>query len=320
LDSFTKLAPRLKNELKDAGHDVDALHKRIKKLTDDYEARFATIRDKFGAHQQELPLADTISYWLDIDFVSMGYFRDECMEIYNDMHALDATVFEPYVDSADQGNGVLASSLNSIPSKDTVFSLGVDRLALTRPRTVAMVGIAPMHRKAQLIVSIIDMQVIEGTVWASIGDGYADMDIALRSLMITDHISLLHNLYPIVPATNPHREDSFLEVLRSAAVPSKSYLEGSFALIDQSLLNGLTTVRNKIGAHIDTNSTLSDLTSSIEAVAIEEVGAENLKHMAAFTSTCSRDIRLRLVLPHGGSLGPDVVGVEKHGGSKGFGE
>lgn len=318
LDSFTKLAPQLKNQIKQMGTNVSSIHERLKKLLDDYESDYAIIRDKLSAHRQILSLPETIECWNDIDLISVGYFIDECVEIYHELRILNPTL-PTYNDSADYQNTSLAESLKELPIENFKVTLSSDVLALTREKTVGLIPNGEFQHKGSQIASIIDMLRIEYGILNTTNPANKDFDRILKSLIIVDTISLIDNLYPTTTANIVHQEKSFLELGEEVNQIGIKILADAHASLDTSRINRVRQIRNKISAHIDASTNITDLLNQLDQLDFIDIDKISVNQSKLFCSCCEKDVRSKLFLINNMEL-KDVIAVEDTGAVKKFNE
>lgn len=81
IDSLLKFLPQIKNVAYKnqiiSKVDEAEFKRLIKVIENSYTGTYDIIREKLSAHQQQLPLVDTISWWSDIDAISIKILSDD---------------------------------------------------------------------------------------------------------------------------------------------------------------------------------------------------------------------------------------------------
>ena len=154
LDAFLQLAPRLKNELKGIKKDVLDVHECLRKLESDYEGNYSRIRDKLTAHRQELPLADLIEAWNEVDLVSTTIFTEDAETIYRlmaDLHP-DVPAYTEFKGVNDPAIArIVRTEFGDAPQG---LQVGTDNLAITRPQTVTFIPTCDFQRQVMQVVGL----------------------------------------------------------------------------------------------------------------------------------------------------------------------
>jgi len=316
LDSFLRFAPALKNAGREAGtlsaDDAEAVKERIAKLRTDYEGYYATLRDKAGAHQQEVALDRLIELWNDIDTSTLAVLADDVKAIFAALHEPGLSSFprpkELDVPAFFKGSG-------SAP-RCRVPEIGIDRVGSTRPRTMTMVAMHPTQEKCQRIVTAFDnLHVLTSDPMALLQGSPVGTKIVL-DLMVVDLCSILDNLYVDRAADAHSAADPCLVTLwRADAFKGTPALE-IFAR-DRGFETQLRDVRNKASGHIDSNLSLSDIFALLKQFPRDRLATYPQDLWGAFSAGCMADIRSKIFLVQRAALA-GVVSVVDTGSVKPF--
>jgi hypothetical protein len=248
LDGFLMFAPALKNSMRKAAKltDMEATEIKVKieKLRSDYEGYYATLRDKVGAHQQEVTLDRLFEVWNDIDTTTLSIFAEDVGVIFAMLSKGGLTV------SFSRPKGLASGELGKafagiVPSPGSPFRVGIDRVALTRPQTVGILSSHPTQEKGQRIVGGFDnlrllIDQVEG-----VSQQYDLAEKALADLVVVDLCSIVDNMFLDRPADkNSGPDPSLLTQWTKDGFGGAPILQ-NFAR-DHILENQLREVRNKV--------------------------------------------------------------------------
>jgi hypothetical protein len=321
IDSFLKLAPALKNELLKANRltkaDADALKGTIKTLSSDYEGYYATVRDKVGAHQQEVDLALLLECWNEIDESTLTILRDDVAAIWAALEAGGATpTFRRPPELDDATALVPPGSIRSLGAGDGV-RIGLDRVALTRSATTSMIGGHPAQEKGQRVITALDniRQLIDSRL-EHFTASWVIAEKASVDLIVVDACSLLDNLFTDDPRNLGAGSDpSLVSIWATEGIKGQSVLAAFNR--DHLLEAKLRRLRNKFCAHVDGEEKFKDLLAEAISFPLADLDAYLQRIWKAFEAACALDVRTRVLLIHGRKL-EGVVGVEDSGAVKPF--
>lgn len=307
IDSFTKLAPALKNTLVTdkvlTRAEGDAVKEKIKKLTADYESYYAQLRDKTGAHQQEVDLDRLIEIWNETDTATLTIFADGVAEVI----ALfgKAGLSTLHARPAELNDEKFLTALAQIGSEGSPATMGVDRVAITRPQTLGMISCHPTQEKAQRVIAAFDnIEVIRTRLPKFTSRVPHKIFI---DLLVVDLCSILDNLFKDDPGdANRAADPSLVTLWKAENMRGVSTLE-AFPR-DVQLEDHLRTIRNRASAHVDTQMTLEDILSLVRAFRDRDTYDYLTSLNRTFCAACSQDMRTRILLIHGVAL-QGLVGV-----------
>jgi hypothetical protein len=301
VDAFLKLAPQLKNRLRETGANVSEVHREIGQLTTDYESFYARIRDKLTAHRQEMDIADLIEAWNENDLVTLTVFSDEIFRLYSAMSSMHSDVPD-YEDMA----GVNAEATEKIVRdgcSDVVtdgVTAATDCLAITRPQTVTIIPTCDLQRKVMQIISIIDTFKFTNHLHG-LFIGCSDLKRIVRAMLVIDAINLIDNVFPRT-GNGPEHVSSLLEIARNEGSSATEVLETAATLRDAMAEGRVRVIRNKIAAHVDAVESLRDLLQRLDALAGRDLSAIVNHGISTINKFCVRGDMANILLIHGKQL------------------
>jgi hypothetical protein len=222
VDAFIKLAPALKNELKRTGSlgqvDAEALKERIKKLTSYYESYYATVRDKFAAHQQAVDLVLLIEAWNEIDEATLRVLADDVADVWRGLEAGGAV--SAFSRPAELDDVSTLEAFKHFVANSGTVRMGVDRVGMTRPNTVSMIPTGLFQEKAMRVITAFEgfRVLINSGLEQSTAQWYLP-EKASVDLLVVDSCSLIDNLFETRPANGAvAAEDSLVTIWQSQGV------------------------------------------------------------------------------------------------------
>lgn len=293
IDSFVKLAPVHKNALRRAGTLQSArlrgAEAKIAQLRQDYEAWYAGLRDKLGAHQQLLPLPRLFELWNDIDAASLSIFADDAAAVQG---LLGGSSLVRPIELDSHGVYAAYTSVSGVSSEP---QLAVDRVAHTRPNTVSIIAAHPTQEKAQRVLTAIDNIGTLTTQLPSVQASFAVAWKALIDLLVLDICSLIDNLFVDRPADRNGPEDPSLMTLWA-----RDKFRGAPHLQafprDVQLEQVLRDTRNRACAHLDHRLSLQQLLWLTRALPMPRLSDYVGALHGRFLEACRMDIRTKLFL------------------------
>lgn len=307
IDNLLKIAPQVKNlanklEIIDKSEE-DEFKRLIKVIDASYTGSYDTIRDKLSAHQQNLPLDETISWWGDIDASSINV-------LYDDLRALKVFIASKRL-AIDRDLRIEKFPATFESEKKFVFNAG--RFGLGTEGAVSIVPGHETQEKAGLVSSAIDFLQKDFWLTASFDDPQSEHFTHLNNigwlLALIDFTSLLDCIY------SDDKEKSLVKVWEDANMSGIIQLKSIPR--DQKFEADIRVVRNKIAAHLDTVAPLEQtlkLFYDLDVTKFYEYVAGFLK---SFFDACRSDIRTRHMLAHNVELN-GVIALAKDDSIKPF--
>ena len=310
VDSFLKLAPRLKNRMREEGgmdsHIADEITNKINKLRTDYEAYYATIRDKLAAHQQEVDLTILLETWNEIDEATLCLLSEDVSAVWGALETQGAkSVFARPAELDDP------SVLQAFEALDESHGMrvGADRVAMTRPGTVAMLPSGLFQEKAMRVLTA--FETFKTVVNSGLEQATAHWllpEKASVDLLVVDACSIIDNVFDPRPARSPvSAEDSLVALWKAHDVRGIETLEGFQR--DLVLESQTRELRNRFCAHVDADMALADLINLMVKFPLRPMSKYIESIWLAFRSVCMQDMRTRPFLIHG----QPVVGFDEIG-------
>lgn len=305
--SFVEHARRLRKLLNDAGLQSQRFHKTKEAYAVQFDEYFQTIRDRLGAHVQDIDFGRRIELWTDIDLSKAEFFTDGAKEIYRLLEELSIEGDVPFTDAAilsDTAFQIALEAYSKSGRKTLVVEMGCDPLAMTRPHTTAIMNLTPVHARAGQIV-LIHRWVKMGTVQIEHFGAFPDVARILRARLVTDVVSGCDCLITRpLSATAPQRMDGLDKLLDAENFlpnPINDFV-ASFA-VDPTIAP-FRRIRDKIGAHleIDSNIALEMLLKELDEFDLKDLLSfyDTLRNV--FEKACRSTIILRTYLADGQTI------------------
>ncbi len=314
VDSFLKIAPALKNQLKRADHITSFQEKEIKKLinklTDEYRNYYSTIRHKLAAHQQEVDLGLLLECWNEIDDITLNLFTDDVTQVWGLMKDHMPSIGFPA--PPELSDEKMLKPFSSIQYSGAGVRIGLDRVALTRQNTVSMFAAHSSQEKAMRVITAFEgFRVLLDSRLELATSKWCLPEKASIDLMVIDTVSVIDNIF----GRDGDGEMSLHEMWKESDIAGADTLKAFSrdSVFEASLLQ----LRNKVSAHLDTAEQLSVLFQMLESFSLNELFEYMKSLWNTFESACKQDIRTKPFLIHGTEL-KGVIAVEDTGAIKPF--
>jgi hypothetical protein len=311
IDNLLKLAGRLKNRLAAEGAlDSSAkveVEKAIATLRADYEGSFDLVRDKLSAHAQLIDLGNALAWWSRVDYSTVEI-------LYDDVERLEAA-FRISKDMAFTPIGAdyrpLKIPVDNLLSPDAQhFHMDTGRLGLSSGGAVGVIMMSPVHEKAQLVISTLDMIKFDFALTCLVekfSTKYNELLFdAAWLLAVIDTCSLIDNLFVQSTIDGPSLLDQWGAEGFSGHVALVRMNSARDAIFEAELRN----LRNKIAAHLDADGSFESLHEGFVRFDLGKVVAYVNWLASQFFEACRADIRTKMFALHGMQL-HGVLGLAK---------
>jgi hypothetical protein len=307
IDSLLKVLPQIKNAAyknQIINRNEEAEFKRLIKVVEtSYNGTYDTIRDKLSAHQQQLPLDQTLSWWADIDSITIEVLGDDIDAIYD------------FMASKRFCNG---NKLNLLPhpsdftsEKKITFNAG--RFGMGIAGAVSIIPGHEVQEKSVMAMSAIDF--LKKDLWLTYvfddpkSEHYTHVNNIGWFLAIIDFTSLLDCIYDDI------KEKSLATIWRENNI--KGYQTLMQIPRDINLESEIRLVRNKIAAHLDDKKELTDSLHIYYKLDAQKFYSYIISFVNSFLTSCKEDIRNAHMLAHDVELN-GVIGLAKDESIKSF--
>ncbi|HEY1076811.1 MAG TPA: hypothetical protein VGE51_08980 [Fontimonas sp.] len=303
IDNLLKLAPQLKNRLAAEGSlsatDKVAVELAIGTLRGSYDGSFDSVRDKLAAHAQIMDLGTALAWWDSIDYSTIDV-------LYDDVERVERTLRTSRdMDFARIGTDYRpldVPSDNDLSPDSEKFHVDSGRLGLSSAGAVSLIVLAPEHKKAQLVVSTLDMIRFDFALTCLV-ENYSTRYRELLFdagwlLALMDTCSLIDNLFDDSPIDGP----SLLDQWEAIGLKGHAVLRDMDLRRDAVLEEEIRRLRNKFAAHIDADAEFEDLHAAFVRFDLARVVAYVHWLANGFLSACRVDIRTRMFAVHGSLL------------------
>lgn len=288
IDSLLKLLPQVKNEayrkqIINKADETEFKH-LIRDIENSYTGTYDTIRDKLSAHQQQLPLAETISWWDDIDAISIKILSDDIKAIraFMSMHSI-----------ANGNNLELMPHAKKFTSEKK-FTFNAGRFGMAIEGAVSIIPGHEVQEKSTMVSTAIDF--IKKNFWLTwaYDDPKSDHHTHLNNigwfLAIIDFISLLDCIY------DDKKEKSLATLWQETNMIGLENLHQITR--DSTFESEIRIVRNKVAAHLDGKDELKDCLEIYYRLDLSKLHRYITDFINSFFAACSLDIRNRHMLAH----------------------
>lgn len=315
---FIDHARTLRRPLREAGHNTATFHKLKETFADDFDAYFVKARHRFSAHVQDLPLEERLALWNDIEILKVDYFVDGAREIYSHLGDLGIVGFTPYVPPAELSDVGLASSLQAMRDGQRAASgpeFASDALALTRPNTVSMLNLTPVHERAGQI-ALLRRWIRTQRAMLDILAAFPRVQRLLTARLMTDIVSFADCLITRPTAPDAPQAQLGLDDLIRDGGQSAEPIEAFLTAFDfEAALGPLRSLRNQVGGHLegDQATPLATLTANLDVFHTRDALAFFDRMEAAFLNACRGVIYLTTYIGDGERV-RGVTGLEPREG------
>ncbi|MFC9600201.1 hypothetical protein ACFTQL_20380 [Peribacillus butanolivorans] len=302
LDSYLDLISRLKNMIRKEGIDVKQEHSEILRLNKMYEEFFSVIRDKVGAHRQDMEFVELIEKWNDLTNMTIKQFFVISESIYSSL-ANKQQSFMTYtrpVELCATNKKLLIEYTKSLNKQIPVIA--VDNLALTRPNTATIIPTHELQTRGTMLISIIEMIEIEICLYHKFKEINNRFERLLKSMIIVDLFSIIDNLWGSDKTKYKPEIKGYYKVCEE--IQHKGFHILHKTLLQRNILleNYIKIARNKYAAHIDTKNTIEKLFKLTDRIKIDFIIKIFIPLKESFNQANKLDIRTKILLIHGNEL------------------
>jgi len=274
------------------------IKRKLNELDNNFKEKLQLQRHKLSAHIQDLDLSDRIHGWQDITKDEIDKFSHDIFEIYRLFHRQET--FQELIDenfelSIEQKNSIR----NLVKEKDIESEphIGMDILSITRSNTGSIIPCHPIQDKILTLNSINLMLDFEISLFNCLdNNNYKQL---VKTLAINDIISFIDNLITRENSSyigldeiidfqiRPWKRHRFFENKPNNFSPLKGkkydFREDKEIRKSQRVLNiflekfnfesvaSIRDVRNKIGSHIDKNSSIESVVILLDNLDSEKI-------------------------------------------------
>lgn len=308
IDNFLKIIGWVKNECRRTGRlsitNTKTLEALINTVRYSYDTQYDLIRDKLAAHQQALPLDESITWWNEIDTTTVDVFRDDLSHIRDVL----TTLFPSHAQQ------IVTEHIDFSNEKE-FFGLGkivfdTTRLGLTEPNSVSIVPCHSTQDKAALIAAAIRFLKSDFYLTTRVNNPQTETSRLLFDigwyLAVIDLTSIIDCIF------EDGKEPSLLTLWRQSGIKGQSLLT-SFGR-DVEIESQMKSTRNKIAAHIDSQNSLSSSYQNFLTLDLAGVHAYAIRLVNHFLNACRADIRTKMFSADGIEIPGAVALPQKNGG------
>ena len=302
---FIDHARQLRKPLQLLGVATRDFHARKEAYAQSFVEHFPVLRDRMGAHMQDVELLNRLQLWSDIEVVKLSYFVDGAREIY--AHALGPLKllgYDAYASFPEVADGSLEAALEGFckaTHQPPGVRMAVDAVAGTRPDALVMLNEHPAHVRAKQIVSLVEWASLEDRLCGAL-ERFPNAYRLVKSQLVTDVVSLADCISTRPVPAGSMQEMKGLDILLAEA-GAVAWLLDEFkkAFRFEDAVAALRPARDMIGGHLDDdpNASLSALHAELDSVSYIDLLRFLDKLQAVFEAVCREVVWLGSYLHHG---------------------
>lgn len=282
---------QIQGPLKAAGHDIGDFKGSRLAVGKEYDEYYRRTRNKLSAHVQDLALLERADLWLDVDAGKLDYFVDAAREIYSQrLGPLGIAGYQPYTPFPELADDDFRPFRATPRPPLHGVEVGTDALAITRPGSIAMLNMTPVHQRAQMLALL--LRWIDGTAQVLVAvSGHANARRLAVAQLVTDVVSFADCLFTRLDAGEKQEMDG-LDVLVAAESKSLAAVLANTTIRDR--VEQLRDLRNKITSHLDVaTDDLQTLLARLDAADSKEALRLFQRMYNAFAEACREVFYLR---------------------------
>lgn len=292
---FIRWARRAKNELRGRPQLRESV-RELERALNELELRdwgsYEDIRHRIAAHRQTLAATPTDAIlrggemWNDISEATVRILSEDARAIWNRLAAVHDI---PPLDSFPAISPELAAAIAERgyePAPDGLIS-GVGSFDATRGDSfLAIQGGDLDEHNRQLVDAIRNVRTLS-QLWLAV-NGHDPYWRVVLAAMVTEACTLIDLIYGAPAASSNHDQVSLLELLErdEPRSPAISLLRLARQSLDSNALDDVRELRNRVGAHVDQQLSVSQITQRMQSFdaghlnAVMDHGLDALKNAA----------------------------------------
>lgn len=291
-----------------------------------FDEYFGTLRDRLGAHVQDLDFGLRIELWNGMDVNKIGFFVEGAVETYNALAAFNIPGFVALPNApAELTNPAFLAKLDQFRASGSEprAEFASDPLGMTRPGTSSGSGMTPVHDRASQLTLIArwvewDLAMLERFT------GFLHTRRILLSRLVTDVLSYADCLVtrPVLPGA-PQAMPGFNDLMASEREgPSPAFASFLAGYRFRAVAEGFRPLRNEAGGHLDISPTVSiaGICARLDAVDVEDLTTFFRTMRNLFTAACMERNYLKIYLADGhpirGGVPVQLDSVKHYGGTQ----
>lgn len=306
-NDFIAHSRQLRKLVKLHGSDT-AFHKKKEIYAGWFNEYFQIVRDRLGAHVQDLDFGKRIDLWMDIDAAKIGIFVEGAIETYDSLAGLNLPGYSALPNTPQELTDpafvtALDQYRNSALAPRAEFAS--DPLGMTRPGTVSGSGTTPIHDRASQLTLIARWVDWDLSLLERFGS-FPRVRRIFASRLVTDVLSYADCLVTRpLPATAPQAmaglNDLMVNEKEGSSAAFAAFLSGYRFYQTADLFRPL---RNEIGGHLESDLSVSiaDIVAHVDALNRSDLKCFFLTMHDAFRAACSERIYLKVYLIDGQAI------------------
>jgi hypothetical protein len=271
LRAYLDHAPQLKNKLGAAGVTVAGAEQALARLRGDFESDYKRVRDKLGAHRQDLDMVDRLELWNAVDQLSTTLLVDDANDAWQALASSSGSLWAVDDFPAVRDEKIAAGFGHSERTTGPGFEHTADNLGYAQENTASPVLIPGMQERFGQVISIVRFGGEVSVMSALTAD--RDVHRILQGLFVVSALNLLENLFPSVQVSKAeHRPQTLMAAFDADGRPEAGdVLREAEAKLDISLIARILSVRGHIAAHIDQQQPLKASLAELDQLSMDDV-------------------------------------------------
>ena len=306
-ESFIAHTRSLRKPLQQSGTKTKDFHQTKENYARLFDEYFHLVRDRLGAHVQDIDFTRRIDLWNDIEFSKSQFFVDGAIEIYNLLGTLNIPFYIPYEQPPLLSDPTFSHALQVFRASGSAklgVEMGSDPLAMTRPNTSAMLNLSPIHVRAGQI-ALTHRWITMSINQLSRFSAFPDVVRIIKGRLITDVISACDCILTRNLASTASQRMDGLDALIDAGNFSPNPVKAFAAVFAvEANVAPFRSVRDQIGAHLELDPlvTLHSLLGALDDYKVTELLDFYSRIRNVFEKTCRSVIFLVSYLIDGQTL------------------
>lgn len=278
------------------------LKARVNEYSDTFDTYFGLVRDKVGAHLQDIDLFERAELWVSIDRSMVEYFADGSREIWDLLGTLGTPGHLPFVTPAALADLDVANRLSLFSQSSAAMpALAVDWFASTRPNALMGFNGTPVHARAGQLALLRRWMFLQIDMLRLFGL-HPDIARLLRARLLTDIVNFHDCLITRpVSASAPQAMPGLDALLGARTAGAEAIAKFAATNRDDQTIEPLRAVRDRVGAHLDIDPTvdLATLTGELDGYDLDTALVHYARLEAVFLNVCKATVYLKMYLADG---------------------
>lgn len=303
-NDFIVHSRQLRRPVRLYGSDV-TFHQKKETYAVWFAEYFQTVRDRLGAHVQDLDFGLRIDLWNDVDAAKIGVFVEGAIEIYDSLAGLSLPGYVSLPEAPQELNDpAFAAALDTFRNSGVAprAEFASDSLGMTRPGTASGSGFTPIHERASQLTLIARWVDWDLALLERFGS-FPRVRRIFASRLVTDVLSYADCLVTRpLPASAPQAMSGLNDLMAGEKEgPSPTFVMFLTGYRFHQTADSFRPIRNEVGGHLEIDSSvpLADILVRLDAMDGSQLERFFLTMHDAFRTACRERIYLTSYLADG---------------------